>query len=55
MPAARNEGVAGAYNYALRLAAREGFAWMLTLDQDTQFTAGIFPAHAAPLRYGCTT
>ncbi len=36
VPAARNEGIAGAYNYALRLATREGFAWMLTLDQDTQ-------------------
>jgi glycosyltransferase involved in cell wall biosynthesis len=36
VPAARNEGVAGAYNYALRWATREGFAWMLTLDQDTQ-------------------
>ena len=35
MPA-RNEGIAGAYNYALRRAKREGFAWMLTLDQDTQ-------------------
>jgi GT2 family glycosyltransferase len=34
--AARNEGIAGAYNYALRLATREGFVWMLTLDQDTQ-------------------
>jgi GT2 family glycosyltransferase len=36
VPAVRNEGIAGAYNYALRLATREGFAWMLTLDQDTQ-------------------
>ncbi len=36
VPATRNEGVAGAYNYALRRAKREGFAWMLTLDQDTQ-------------------
>jgi len=36
VPAARNEGVAGAYNYALRWATRESFAWMLTLDQDTQ-------------------
>jgi GT2 family glycosyltransferase len=35
VPAARNEGVAGAYNYALRLAAREGLVWILTLDQDT--------------------
>ncbi len=36
VPSARNEGIAGAYNYALHLATREGFAWMLTLDQDTQ-------------------
>jgi len=34
--AARNEGIAGAYNYALDIARREGFDWMLTLDQDTQ-------------------
>jgi len=34
--AALNEGIAGAYNYALGFARREGFNWMLTLDQDTQ-------------------
>jgi GT2 family glycosyltransferase len=34
--AACNEGIAGAYNYALRFARREGFSWMFTLDQDTQ-------------------
>jgi len=34
--AARNEGIAGAYNYALGIACRERFDWMLTLDQDTQ-------------------
>ena len=33
--AAHNEGIAGAYNYALGMARREGFDWMLTLDQDT--------------------
>lgn len=30
-----NEGVAGAYAYALGLAQAEGFTWLLTLDQDT--------------------
>lgn len=34
--AERNDGIAGAYNFALRQAVREGFTWMLTLDQDTQ-------------------
>lgn len=34
-PAMRNEGVAGAYNFALRMAEREGASWLLTLDQDT--------------------
>ncbi|MHB1938694.1 MAG: glycosyltransferase [Acidobacteriaceae bacterium] len=34
--ASRNEGIAGAYNFALRKAIGEGFTWMLTLDQDTQ-------------------
>jgi GT2 family glycosyltransferase len=33
--AARNEGVAGAYNGAARLAAEQGSAWLLLLDQDT--------------------
>jgi glycosyltransferase involved in cell wall biosynthesis len=34
--AGHNTGIAGAYNYALSIARREGFNWMLTLDQDTQ-------------------
>ena len=34
--AARNEGVAGAYNVALREAMRYGCRWIVTLDQDTQ-------------------
>ena len=34
-----NPGLAGAYNEALRAAAREGFAWLLTLDQDTRLSA----------------
>jgi GT2 family glycosyltransferase len=34
--AARNEGVAGAYNYGLRQAVAEAYDWLLTLDQDTE-------------------
>jgi glycosyltransferase involved in cell wall biosynthesis len=34
--ASRNDGIAGAYNYALELANKEGLSWLLTLDQDTQ-------------------
>ena len=30
-----NGGVAGAYNYALEIAQKERFDWLLTLDQDT--------------------
>jgi GT2 family glycosyltransferase len=30
-----NSGLAKAYNYALETAHREGFDWLLTLDQDT--------------------
>ena len=33
--APRNEGIAGAYNYALDLALSEDYTWLLTLDQDT--------------------
>ena len=36
VPGERNDGIAGAYNYALRWATRQHFVWMLTLDQDTQ-------------------
>jgi GT2 family glycosyltransferase len=32
---ATNEGLAGPYNQALMTACREGFEWLLTLDQDT--------------------
>jgi GT2 family glycosyltransferase len=32
---ARNDGVAGAYNVALKLAQEAGCDWLLTLDQDT--------------------
>jgi hypothetical protein len=30
-----NRGLADAYNHALKIAAAEGFEWLLTLDQDT--------------------
>ena len=30
-----NEGVSAAYNYALRMAKREDYQWLLLLDQDT--------------------
>jgi GT2 family glycosyltransferase len=30
-----NGGLAKAYNYALEIAQKEGFDWLLTLDQDT--------------------
>lgn len=33
--AAHNEGVAGPYNAALKLALQGGFKWFLTLDQDS--------------------
>jgi GT2 family glycosyltransferase len=33
--AARNAGLAGAYNRALEMAQDEGYSWLLTLDQDT--------------------
>ncbi|MGI8770599.1 MAG: glycosyltransferase [Acidobacteriaceae bacterium] len=36
--AERNDGVAGAYNAAARLAEQSGHTWMLLLDQDTGVT-----------------
>lgn len=33
--AQQNAGLAAAYNRALKIAEAEGFAWLLTLDQDT--------------------
>ncbi|HEX6493986.1 MAG TPA: glycosyltransferase [Acidobacteriaceae bacterium] len=39
--AAQNEGVAGAYNTAARLAAEQGAPWLLLLDHDTS-VAGDF-------------
>ncbi len=51
VPAARNQGVAGAYNYALHWATLEGFAWMLTLDQDTSLPPDfLLRIHALALR-----
>ena len=34
--APKNEGLYGAYSFALRVAQQEGFSWLLTLDQDTK-------------------
>lgn len=33
--AAKNSGISVAYNYALGLASREGYDWLITLDQDS--------------------
>jgi len=33
--ASANDGLSGAYNYALKLAVKDGYKWLLTLDQDT--------------------
>jgi GT2 family glycosyltransferase len=38
--AARNVGVAGAYNAAIGLASERGATWLLLLDHDTSVTAG---------------
>lgn len=35
-----NKGLAEAYNYALHMAEKEGFEWLLTLDQDTEIPEG---------------
>jgi GT2 family glycosyltransferase len=51
--AARNVGVAGAYNAALDVAGERGAAWLLLLDQDTSVTAAYLSgmrAHAAAAR-----
>ncbi len=37
--AARNHGLAGAYNYGLRQAVLQACDWLLTLDQDTEVPA----------------
>jgi GT2 family glycosyltransferase len=41
-PSARNDGLANAYNYACTEAARLGFDWVLTLDQDTKLPKDFF-------------
>lgn len=42
--AARNEGLAGAYNYGLRRAVGGGYDWLLTLDQDTELPSHFLEA-----------
>jgi len=42
-----NSGLAGAYNYALRLAAERQTPWLLLLDQDTTLTADYLAEVAA--------
>ncbi len=37
----RNEGVAHAYNQAVRWARDKGFQWILTLDHDSEATPGM--------------
>lgn len=37
----QNDGLSGAYNYALNMAETEGYHWLLTLDQDTSLPADI--------------
>ncbi|MGB7264636.1 MAG: glycosyltransferase [Terracidiphilus sp.] len=46
-PAPQNDGIAGAYNYALRIAEVEAFGWLLTLDQDTTLPPQILARLAA--------
>lgn len=33
----RNRGIAYALNYGFKMAERDGFAWLLTMDQDSKF------------------
>jgi GT2 family glycosyltransferase len=39
-----NAGVSGAYNYAMEVAARRGFSWLLLLDQDSKLPPGFLMA-----------
>lgn len=39
----KNEGVAGAYNRAMRIAVGRGIPWMLLLDQDTSLPDDFLP------------
>jgi GT2 family glycosyltransferase len=41
---ARNNGLAGAYNYALSIARSKGVEWLLLLDQDTVVHSILFSA-----------
>jgi GT2 family glycosyltransferase len=50
VPAKQNDGLAGAYNYALGIAETEGFDWLLTLDQDSRVPVSILPRLAALAR-----
>lgn len=47
VPSIQNDGLAGAYNYALRVAETEGFDWLLTLDQDSNLPVSILHSLAA--------
>lgn len=40
--AEENEMLAGAYNYAYKMAKSEGYKWLLLLDQDTELTSQYF-------------
>lgn len=42
-----NPGLSYAYNYAAQYALEKGFGWLLLLDQDTEFTAGILSHYIA--------
>jgi glycosyltransferase involved in cell wall biosynthesis len=42
LAASENTGLSNAYNYAVRLAARTGYDWLLTLDQDTTLPPEFF-------------
>ena len=37
----RNKGIAYALNYAANLAIKDGYQWLLTLDQDSRVSAGM--------------
>ncbi len=38
-----NKGIAQCLNQALRLADKEGFEWLLTMDQDSRFITNLIP------------
>ena len=49
--AARNRGLAGAYNYALEMAEAAGCSWLLTLDQDTAIPCDMLERFTALARH----